>query len=158
MTRRGLFILTLLLPFFHSGCNEPAPRREHDTRLRLKVGGRVLKTTVAYTDAARKMGLMHREALEEDEGMLFIFPVERKLSFWMRNTRVPLSIAFIDDLGKVMQIEDMRPFDETSVPSRFTVRYALEVEKGWYRKAGLKVGDSLPEFTRKVDPYKKLVK
>ena len=52
----------------------------------------------------------------------------------------------------------MRPFDETSVPSRFIVRYALEVEKGWYRKAGLKVGDSLPEFPRKVDPYKKLAK
>ena len=158
MNRRGFFILALLLPVLFPGCNEPEPRGERDTRLRLKVGQRVLKTTVSYTNAARRMGLMHRESLEQDEGMLFIFPVERKLSFWMRNTRVPLSIAFIDDLGKVMQIEDMRPFDETSVPSRFTVRYALEVEKGWYRKAGLKVGDSLPEFTRKVDPYKKLVK
>ena len=76
----------------------------------------------------------------------------------MKNTRIPLSFAFINDDGKVLQIDDMRPFDLRSVPSRFVVRYALEVDKGWYKKAGLKVGDSLPDFSRKVRPYLQMVK
>ena len=158
MTKRVLPVLAVLFLFLQPGCSPPPQKRDEDTRLRLKVGNRVLKTTVAYTDGARKMGLMHRDSLEQDEGMLFVFPLAKKLSFWMKNTRIPLSIAFINDDGKVLQIDDMRPFDLSSVPSRFVVRYALEVDKGWYKKAGLKVGDSLPDFPRKVRPYLQMVK
>ena len=153
MTKSVLSVLIVLPLLLQSGCSDPPRVRDTDTRLRLKVGQRVLKTTVAYTDGSRKMGLMNRDALEEDSGMLFVFPFAKKLSFWMKNTRIPLSIAFINDDGKVLQIDDMRPFDLSSVPSRFVVRYALEVDKGWYKKAGLKVGDSLPDFPRKVRPY-----
>ncbi len=153
MTKQGLFFLALVLPLVVSGCIQPAPRATH---LKLQVGQRQLNTEVAYSDVSRKRGLMYRKALEKDSGMLFVFPRKKMLSFWMKNTLIPLSIAYIDDKGKVLQIKDMAPRDETSVASDFFVRYALEVDRGWYEKAGLKEGDSIPGFTAKVAPYLKM--
>ena len=103
----------------------------------LIVGGKQVAAEVADTPQERAIGLMGRASLAPDAGMLFVYPDEAVRSFWMKNTRIPLSIAFINDDGKVLQIDDMRPFDLTSVPSRFVVRYALEVDKGWYNKACL---------------------
>lgn len=156
MTKLGLLVLTLALPLVDSGCGETVSRKTGDTRLSLQVGQLQLKTMVAYSDVSRRRGLMYRKALEKDEGMLFVFPRKKVLSFWMKDTFIPLSIAYIDDNGKVLQIEDMSPRDETSVRSDFPARYALEVERGWYSKAGLKEGDSLPDFKAKVAPYLKL--
>ena len=150
--------LAALLIWGHAGALAAAAAAINEVTVATAQGRHAFTVELAATPDSRRQGLMHRRELALDAGMLFIFETPGPLSFWMKNTRVPLSIAFIDDLGKVLQIEDMRPFDETSVPSRFIVRYALEVEKGWYRKAGLKVGDSLPEFDRKVNPYKKLAK
>ncbi|MEC7921842.1 MAG: DUF192 domain-containing protein [Planctomycetota bacterium] len=157
MTKQGLIFLALVLPLVVSGCSEPAlqpvPRAAY---LKLQVGQRQLNTEVAYSDVSRRRGLMYRKALEKDSGMLFVFPRKKMLSFWMKNTLIPLSIAYIDDKGKVLQIKDMAPRDETSVASDFFVRYALEVDRGWYEKAGLKEGDSIPGFTVKVAPYLKM--
>ena len=157
MTKQGLLFLTLVLPVVVSSCSEPVlqpvPRA---ARLNLQVGQRELSTEVAYNDVTRKRGLMFRKALEKDSGMLFVFPRKKMLSFWMRDTLIPLSIAYIDDSGKVLQIKEMAPRDETSVSSDFFVRYALEVDRGWYEKAGLKEGDSIPGFAAKVAPYLKM--
>ncbi|MFP6738039.1 MAG: DUF192 domain-containing protein [Planctomycetota bacterium] len=157
MTKQGLLFLTLVLPVVVSSCSEPVlqpvPRA---ARLNLQVGQRELSIEVAYSDVTRKRGLMFRKALEKDSGMLFVFPRKKMLSFWMRDTLIPLSIAYIDDSGKVMQIKEMAPRDETSVSSDFFVRYALEVDLGWYEKAGLKEGDSIPGFASKVAPYLKM--
>lgn len=160
MTKCVLPVIAVLSLCFQPGCSD-APSKKSPQEiypLRLKVGDRELKTLVAYTDAARKVGLMNRDTLGEDVGMLFIYavaPKDEKLGFWMKNTRIPLSIAFIDDLGEVKQIEDMKAYNLTTVRSRYDVRYALEVAKGWYEKAGLKVGDLLPDFPSKVSPFLK---
>ncbi len=157
MKKQGVLFLMPLVCLVVSGCSEPdlqPPPRV--ARLKLQVGQRELNTEVAYSNVSRRRGLMFRKALEKDSGMLFVFPRKKMLSFWMKDTLIPLSIAYIDDSGKVLQIKDMAPRDETSVESDFFVRYALEVDRGWYEKAGLKEGDSIPGFAAKVAPYLKM--
>ena len=93
---------------------------------------------------------MFREQLGEREGMLFVFEEEQTVSFWMRNTPLPLSIAFIDARGVIVHMADMVPYSEAPVPSRFPVRYALEVNRGAFERAGIEVGDlvELPDHLR----------
>jgi len=100
-----------------------------------------LKVELAVTPEERAQGLMHRESLPDGEGMLFIFDKDDILSFWMRNTYIPLSIAYITYDGRIADIRDMYPLDETSVKSSRSVRYALEVPQGWFSRAGVREGD-----------------
>ncbi len=98
---------------------------------------------VARTPEERSKGLMHRKSMPEDSGMLFIYPENRIPAFWMKNTLIPLSIAFIDPGGMIIDIQDMEPEteDHHSPPSR--IGYALEMNKGWFEHNGIKVGDSV---------------
>jgi len=98
---------------------------------------------IVATPATRNRGLMFREALDADHGMLFIFPDEQPRSFWMRNTRIPLSIAYADSVGRIVHIADMKPFSERSVPSGAPARYALEMERGWFVRHGVRPGDTI---------------
>ncbi|OQA17057.1 MAG: hypothetical protein BWY64_02284 [bacterium ADurb.Bin363] len=98
---------------------------------------------IADTPEKRQVGLMYRESLDENQGMLFIFPRPDMYSFWMKNTLIPLSIAFIEEDGIIKQIEDMEPGIETSHTSDFHVKYALEVNKGWFNKNHIKTGDKV---------------
>jgi uncharacterized membrane protein (UPF0127 family) len=107
---------------------------------RIKVGGHPVDAEVAATPPERQLGLMYRFNLPSDRGMLFVFPRPEPLSFWMRNTFVPLSIAFIDADGRILNIEDMAPRDETGVPSRGAALYALEMRKGWFADRGVVAG------------------
>ena len=112
-------------------------------------GGRTAALTVelATTRAERELGLMFRESLPEERGMLFVFAADEETGFWMENTLIPLSIAYLDDAGEVLEIHDGRPLDETVLwPSR-PYRYALEVNQGWFERHGLGVGAtvSLPK-------------
>jgi hypothetical protein len=104
---------------------------------------------LATTSEERSRGLMFRESLPENQGMLFVFPNERQVSFWMKNTYVPLSIAYIDAEGRIVNIADMQPQDTTSHPSAAAVRYALEVNQGWFAERDIAAGDrcvfQLPE-------------
>ncbi|MGH3087955.1 MAG: DUF192 domain-containing protein [Rubrobacteraceae bacterium] len=105
-------------------------------------GGTVeIKVETADDDAERAQGLMFRESLGEECGMLFVFDRERSLSFWMRNTYVPLSIAYIDADGRIVSIHDMEPLDETSVPSEDPAQYALEVNQSFFEERRVEVGD-----------------
>ena len=99
-----------------------------------------LKAEIADTPASQTWGLMGRKHLGKDSGMLFVFPRNRRLSFWMANTYIPLDIAFIGDDGRVRQIEKMAPLSTRSIPSREECRYALEVNEGWFSKNGIQVG------------------
>ena len=137
------------------GCNPPPPPRPvlPGDQVSITVGDRTLVAEVAFDGPSRRRGLMHRERLEEDEGMLFVFPARDNLSFWMRNTVIPLSIAFLDDDGKILQIANMRPKDLASTRSKYKVRYALEVNLGWFERAGLDVGSRLPDFRETVRPF-----
>lgn len=113
------------------------------TTISLTIRGYVLQVELASTPEQRSRGLMFREDLPEDGGMLFIFPSDRVVSFWMKNTPLPLSIAFIDAEKRIVNIDDMQPYDETSHPSAGPIRYALEVHQGWFARHGIVAGDSV---------------
>lgn len=109
----------------------------------LTIGDVKVVAEVADSRMERGVGLMHRTTLDAGTGMLFVYPQERRLSFWMRNTTLPLSIAFIDKRGTIVRISDMRPLDETHVPSDWPALYALEVPQGWFGMVGVSVGDKV---------------
>ena len=100
-----------------------------------------LQVEIAQTEEAASLGLMFRDNLPENQGMLFVFPNQRILSFWMRNTFIALDIAFIDETGVIVDIQRMEPLDETkNYISAAAALYALEVNAGWFEKHGIKVG------------------
>ncbi|HTP59480.1 MAG TPA: DUF192 domain-containing protein [Spirochaetia bacterium] len=117
----------------------------------LSVDGRQITAEVARTDGQREHGLMGRKQLGLSEGMIFIFDRDQHLEFWMKDTPLPLSIAFISQGGKILQIQDMQPFDLRTIRSRFSARYALEMNQGAFQKLGIQEGDviSFPQnFSR----------
>ncbi len=104
-----------------------------------------VEVEVADTDAERQTGLMGRTVLPENAGMLFVFEGEQALSFWMRDTLIPLSIAYIDAQGRIVDIQDMQPLDD--VPPHYVsaepAQYALEVNQGFFDERGVAVGDTV---------------
>jgi len=106
----------------------------------IRVGGIEIMVEVADEDEERTRGLMHRESLPENQGMLFVYTDERTLSFWMRNTLIPLDIAYIDREGRIVDIQQMEPQDPTTHPSAAPAMYALEMNKGWFERNGVEVG------------------
>ena len=108
-------------------------------------GGEIrLNVEVAATERAREKGLMYRTSLPENSGMLFVFEKERRLSFWMKNTYIPLDIAFIDSGGVITDILQMQPLDTSVLYNSSTeVRYALEVNQWWFAKHGIIPGSKI---------------
>ncbi len=111
--------------------------------LPLCVGAGTLRVEVADDPYERSLGLMYRRELPEDRGMLFVFPYPQRLSFWMKNTYVPLSIAYIGSDWVIREIYDLEPLNERPVVSKYAVQYALEVNRGWFKRHGVKVGDTV---------------
>jgi uncharacterized membrane protein (UPF0127 family) len=109
-------------------------------RITLNTGIHRINVEVAATFATRAQGLMHRKALGASDGMLFVFPRDERLCMWMRNTFVPLSVAFIDRNGVILNIEDMRPQTDDSHCAVAPARYALEMNQGWFAQRGVKPG------------------
>ena len=101
----------------------------------------IVKAEVAEKEEDRNHGFMERKNIPDGTGMLFVFEKEQILSFWMKNTPHPLSIAYIDSRGKIRNIYDMTPFSLTPIKSTSSVRYALEVPQGWFEKEKINVGD-----------------
>ena len=102
-----------------------------------------VEVEIADDDTERQRGLMGRTELDEDSGMLFVYEAEQPRSFWMKDTLLPLSIAYIAADGHIVDIQDMQPLDETSYPSAEPARYALEVNQGFFTERGIQVGDRL---------------
>jgi len=117
--------------------NPPLPAIE------IRAGMHLIRAEVAADGATRARGLMMRERLEPNAGMLFVFQDKAGQCFWMKNTRIPLSIAFIEDDGTIVNIRDMQPLSEESHCSARPVRYALEMDQGWFARRGIKPGDRL---------------
>ncbi len=105
------------------------------------VGGHTLSVDIADTQELRSKGLMNRRSLPDNKGMLFVFESESKPSFWMKDTTIPLSIAFIAANGMIRQIDRLEPLSLESVVSRRTVLYALEVNRGWFEERNITPGD-----------------
>lgn len=113
----------------------------------LSAGIHIIRAEVANTDATRQSGLMFRTELPGNDGMLFVFEQPDVQCFWMRNTLLPLSIAFIADDGTIVNIDDMAPQTEDPHCAKKPVRYALEMAQGWFDQHGIKAGrkiDGLP--------------
>jgi uncharacterized membrane protein (UPF0127 family) len=106
----------------------------------LQVGGYPITAELAVSPEQHQVGLMHRRSLDPDCGMLFCYDEPQELSFWMRDTHVPLSIAFIDDEGRVASIEDMDPYSESPVRSSVPCRWALEANQGWFSDRNIRIG------------------
>lgn len=112
--------------------------------LRKNDGGTVqVAAEMARTEDERNNGYMRRKNIPDGTGMLFLFDRDQILSFWMKNTPTPLSIAFIDSQGRIRDIFDMTPYSLANINSTVNVRYALEVPQGWFSRVGIKTGDML---------------
>ena len=136
--RSLLFCAVLFFSVLSAGCgNAPLPKETMD------VAGHELVVEVAADPEARSLGLMNRKSLEDDSGMLFVFEKEERVSFWMKNTLIPLSIAFISADGTIRQIEDMVPLSLDPIVSSRSVLYALEVNRGWFSEHGVEPGDAV---------------
>jgi uncharacterized membrane protein (UPF0127 family) len=107
----------------------------------LKISGHEILVEVANRVATRDSGLMFRQEMGGDNGMLFVFPDTDQRYFWMKNTVIPLSIAYMDEKGAILNILEMPPETEKSFPSNGPARFALEMNKGWFAKQGIKPGD-----------------
>lgn len=110
-------------------------------KIPLYINDKEIWVEVANTPNERAKGLMGRKHLGQDEGMFFIFEAERYHSFWMKDTLIPLSIAFIDKGGRIVRITDMKPLTLESHRPPIPILYALEMKKGWFSANGIKVGD-----------------
>lgn len=112
-------------------------------RVKLAAGMHLIDAQVASTHAERMTGLMHRKEMPQHEGMLFVFEQPSQQCFWMKNTLLPLSIAFLADDGTIVNIDEMAPQTLESHCSAKPVRYVLEMNKGWFARKGVKPGAKL---------------
>ncbi|RJX30359.1 MAG: DUF192 domain-containing protein [Oxalobacter sp.] len=114
----------------------------------LSAGMYLIKAEVASTEEQQRRGLMHRRSMGQNEGMLFVYPVPVGLCMWMKNTNIPLSVAFIDGSGKIVNIEDMQPHTTTNHCGKGSVRFALEMNRGWFRDKNILPGSRISGLER----------
>lgn len=141
-------ILLLAVCFALSSCFH----KEKDPKtVNIKLGRVNAQVEFAVTYQERQKGLMDRDQLDDNSGMLFIFPKSRVLKFWMKNTRIPLDIGFFDDEGVLLRVEQMAPYDTQNVhQSPAPALYALEMKQGWFKAHDIPLGSrlQLPEQFR----------
>ena len=140
-SRFAVLAATLLGLLTTAQAQEGQPQRLQ--AITLNAGMHNIRAELAITPEQRQKGLMYRRDLATHEGMLFVFDDAMPQCFWMRNTPTPLSIAFVADDGKIVNIDDMKPFDESSHCSAAPVRFVLEMNQGWFDKRGIKPGFKL---------------
>jgi uncharacterized protein len=128
------------------------PSRAELPAMTLNAGIHVIRAEVANTFETRARGLMYREALGPNQGMLFVFPLVEHHCMWMKNTPLPLSVAFIDEGGEVVSISEMVPHSEDSHCAARPARYALEMAKGWFASKGVRAGAKLQGLDRAPPP------
>ncbi len=123
-----------------SACAATAAAAADLPTVNLTINGHKIVAEIARTQEQRSLGLMNRFSLQPDHGMLFVFERAEPLAFWMKNTYIPLSIAFIAPDGRIVNIEDMKPQTEDSHWSKGPALYALEMKKGWFQERGIGAG------------------
>jgi uncharacterized protein len=146
-------ILLFLLSTFAAGCqDQPTSRPTTLPTVEMTIGEDDFVLEVADSDRERQKGLMFRESMPQDQGMLFVFEVEEELSFWMRNTLIPLDIVYVNSMGKIVSVKQMKPLDETGVKSDGPAKYAIELNLGTAKRIGIKAGDmlKLPDVSKQT--------
>jgi hypothetical protein len=118
-----------------------APLRAEMPMSQLRISGHVLTVEIAHTEAVRSRGLMFRQSMGENSGMLFIFPQPGRHGMWMMNTDIPLSVAFVDEKGVILNIADMMPRTATAHRSAGAAKYAIEMNLGWFAARNVKPGE-----------------
>ena len=118
-----------------------------EERIEVRIGGESFRVEVARTEEQKRQGLMNRKSLGSREGMIFVYETDRHLAFWMKDTTIPLTLAFLTKDGRITQIEELKPLSLKSVVSQRAVRYGLELPAGVLEELGVGVGDrvNLPE-------------
>ncbi len=142
MKTLALGILTLLALCSTPGHAQGTPQT-HLPRTKITAGMYLIDTQVAVTQDQRATGLMFRKEMPQGEGMLFVFDHPSEQCFWMKNTILPLTAAFVDDDGTVVNLADMKPQTTDSHCSDKPVRFVLEMNQGWFAKKGIKAGFKL---------------
>jgi uncharacterized membrane protein (UPF0127 family) len=112
-----------------------------DERIEVVIGGERFRIEVAHTAEQKRQGLMKRRSLGDREGMIFVYDSDQHLAFWMKDTTIPLTLAFLSKDGQIMQIEQLKPLSLKSVVSERAVRYGLELPAGVLEDLGVRVGD-----------------
>ena len=125
-----------------------AAARAQLAAVELSAGMHLIRAEVADSMATRMQGLMHRKSLAQNVGMVFVFEAAAVHCMWMKNTLIPLSVAFLDDAGAIINIADMQPHSEQSHCASRPARYALEMNKGWFAQRGIKPGVKLRGLER----------
>jgi uncharacterized protein len=147
MTRVSVSMLGLLLLV---GCQPAAPAQSSLPTVTMKLGSKTYTLEVAADPESRARGLMRRDSMPADHGMIFVFPKAEKLGFWMKNTRIPLDIIYIDASAKIDSVKQMKPYDTSSVYAEGDVKYAIELNQGQAAEAGIAAGQAveIPEVAR----------
>jgi uncharacterized membrane protein (UPF0127 family) len=112
-----------------------------EERIKVVIGGESFRIEVARTDEQKRQGLMDRRSLGDREGMIFVYETDQHLAFWMKNTTIPLTLAFLSKDGQILQVEQLKPLSLKSVMSERAVRYGLELSAGVLDELGVGVGD-----------------
>ena len=136
--RQVVLALALAAATAGAAAQQPALRT-----VELGAGMHLIRAEVADRDATRALGLMHRTSLAPNGGMLFVFDQDASHCMWMKNTLIPLSVAFIDGRGAIINIADMQPHSEQSHCAARPARYALEMTQGWFAQRGIRAGTPL---------------
>lgn len=139
---RALIVLLVVsfTPFLTGTSCHPKPKSDLPV-VALKVDGHEIWAEVANKESTRSSGLMFRQSMDWNNGMLFVFPDSATRAFWMKNTLIPLSIAFMDEKGVILNTPEMEPQNEESIWSKGPAKFALEMNGGWFTKEGVKPGD-----------------
>lgn len=137
--------LVLSVPALSVHAQSAMPRTE------LAAGMYRIEAEVAATQENRMTGLMQRRSMPANQGMLFVFTQPQRHCMWMKNTLLPLSVAFLDEEGRILNVEDMQPQTEDNHCATKPARFALEMNLGWFRQKGVKPGQKIDGVARLVD-------
>lgn len=143
MFKKFFFLISFISLFLLFSCySTKFPKTQ------IKIKDKIYKIEVAAKDTEKSLGLMFRKKLDKNSGMIFIYPKSQYLYFYMKNTFISLDIAFIDENYTIIDIQSMEPLDETTIPSKGKAMFALEVNRDFFKRIGVNVGDKI-EF---IDP------
>ena len=148
------YLVLLTVASLAGGCrNSSASSTSSLPTIQMQLGTKTYTLEVANDTAEREKGLMRRDSMLADHGMIFVFAAEERLGFYMKNTRIPLDIIFVNASGVVVSIKQMRPYDVTTTYTDAPAKWAIELNQGQAAAAGVKVGDqlSIPTPARSVD-------